>query len=300
MRTLLKLLPILLVLAFGLVLIKPPRILKQEFAGGKHLTTLARLNNLRAAMSHMGDIVMGGRVAFPENIEELSALLAEEFDESFSDIEKSLTDGWGDTFRISGDMDDYSIRSAGPDRKFDTDDDIYLAGNWDGEHIIDGSRMKSLSAESLRKRPNRLPFREPTGYYQISLPGIYSVIRKYEGSRSEITFLYASNNYVRITAQPVSHDWIAEEEMARRVDVLQRGMDEDLVGFGIISSGPVYFNESDGYEIRLQKDDSLAREYGVSNNFYLAVSILVMASGKEKSQIMEILTNEVKTNLVIH
>jgi len=237
-------------------------------------------------------------IEFPEDAEELMAILQEELDPSdLKDVSSSpttLTDAWENELRLEGDLDEYFIRSAGSDEIFDTDDDIYLAGNLDGEYIIDGSSQRCLTAKALSKRINMLPFNEPTGYYRIRLPGRYTVIPKYEGHRSIIKFFYATNNYVKITADPISGDWSAENKMEDRIEELR--WDEEFSDFEILSSNFAPFREFEGYEIRLQKDDILALEFGFYGDYYLDVSVVIVASGQERQEIMDILTEEVKAN----
>ena len=262
-----------------------PVVCEMAFKGGqKRVITLARLNNLKVVMPHITEMAARNEVEFPEDAEELMAILKEELDTSdLRDVSSSsttLTDGWENELRLDGDLDEYFIRSAGPDKLFDTDDDIYLAGNLDGEYIIDGSSQRRLTAEALSKRINVLPFHEPTGYYRILLPGRYTVIPKYEGHRSIIQFFYATNNYVKITADPISGHWSAESEMEDRIDELQG--DEEFSDFDIVNSGLVFFRESQGYEIRLEKDDILAVEFGFYGDYYLAVSVVIVASGQER------------------
>jgi hypothetical protein len=280
-----------------------PVVCEMAFKGGqKRVITLARLNNLKVVMPHITEMAVRNEIEFPEDIDDLWVILQEELDPSdLRDVSSSpttLTDAWDNELRLDGDLDEYFIRSAGPDKVFDTDDDIYLAGNLDGEYIIDGSSRRRLTAKALSRRINVLPFEEPTGYYRIFLPGRYTVIPKYEGHRSIIKFFYANNNYVRITADPIGGGWSAESEMADRIDEFQG--DEEFSDFDLLSSSLTFFREFEGYEIRLERDEILALEFGFFGNNYLAVSVVIVASGQERQEIMDILTEAVKTNLVIH
>lgn len=277
-----------------------PVVCEMAFKGGQEkVVTLARLHNVRVVMPHITEMAARNEIEFPEDIEDLWTILQEELDPSdLKDVSSSpttLTDGWDKELRLDGDIDEYFIRSAGPDKVYDTDDDIYLAGNLDGEYIIDGSSQRRLTAKALSQRINVLPFQEPTGYYRIFLPGRYTVIPRYAGHRSEIKFFYATNNYVKITAEPFSGEWEPEIKMEDRIEALQ--WDEEFSDFEIVSSSLAFFREFEGYEIRLEKDDILALEYGFYSNYYLDVSVLIMASGKESQEIMNILTEEVKANL---
>jgi hypothetical protein len=276
-----------------------PVVCEVAFKGGqKRIVTLARLNNLKVVMPHLTEMAARNEIEFPEDAEELMAILQDELDPSdLKDVSSSpttLLDGWENELRLDGDLDEYFIRSAGPDKVFDTDDDIYLAGNLDGEYIIDGSSQRRLTAKALSRRINVLPFQEPTGYYRIFLPGRYTVIPKYEGHRSIIKFFYATNNYVKITAEPFGGEWEPESKMEDRIDELR--WDEEFSDFDIVSSNLAPFREFEGYEIRFQNDDILAREFGFYGDYYLEVSVLIVASGQERQEIMDILTKEVKAN----
>jgi len=306
-----KALPLFLKFGFLLLvilivyLLLGPTVCEMAFKGGKQrVITLARLHSLKVVMFHITEMAAQGIIDFPEDIGDLVPLLLEELGPAdFMDISSSLEtliDGWGNEMRFEGDIEKYFVRSAGPDKKFYTDDDIYLTGNPDGEYIIDGSSQRILTARALSTRMKAVPFLEPTGYYRVSLPGRYTVIPKYEGDRSEMTFLYARDNYVKIIAEPIRRDWDPEEEMNNRLDALQSGLDEEFFGFEISSYDLVQFEDGSGYEINLQNDDILAHEYGMYNNFYVSVTVLIMASGEERQEIMDILTEEVRTNLKIH
>jgi hypothetical protein len=306
-----KALPLFLKFGFLLLvilivyLLLGPTVCEMAFKGGQQrVVTLARLHNLKVVMFHISEMAAQGIIDFPEDIGDLVPLLLEELGPAdFMDISSSLEtliDGWGNEMRFEGDIEKYFVRSAGPDKKFYTDDDIYLTGNPDGEYIIDGSSQKILTARALSTRMKAVPFLEPTGYYRVSLPGRYTVIPKYEGDRSEITFLYARDNYVKIIAEPTRRDWNPEEEMNDRLGALQSGLDEEFFEFKILSYNLVQFEDGSGYEINLQNDDILAHEYGMYNNFYVSVTVLIMASGEERQEIMDILTEEVRTNLKIH
>ncbi|NIM89405.1 MAG: hypothetical protein GTO17_00470 [Candidatus Aminicenantes bacterium] len=294
---------LVVIVVFIAYLLFGPVVCEVAFKGGqKRIATLARLHNLKVVMPHITEMAARNEILFPEDAEELMAILQQELDPSdLMDVSSSpttLTDAWDNELRLDGDLDEYFIRSAGPDKVFDTDDDIYLGGNLDGEYIIDGSRQRRLTAKALSRRISVLPFEEPTGYYRIFLPGRYTVIPKYEGHRSIIEFFYATNNYVRITADPIGGGWNAESEMADRIEQLQ--WDEEFSDFDLLSSNLAFFREFEGYEIHLERDEILAREFGFFGNNYLAVSVVIVASGQERLQIMDILTEEVKVNLTIH
>jgi hypothetical protein len=201
---------------------------------------------------------------------------------------------------FEGDLDGYVIRSAGPDSKFATEDDIYLKGNMWGEHVMDGSSRRTLSSSALKRQFNKLPFQDPTGYYHVSLPGSYIVIDEFDNGQSNITFFYARDNYVRIIAEPYSAEWDAEEEMRDRIDDIQLGRDDELLGFSVQDYGPVQVGNGNGFMIRLESPGFIVQEYVLLRGFYMRVSALIMASGNDREEIVSILSRAVESNLEIH
>jgi len=271
-------------------------------AGGERVVTLAKLQNLKSAMCLLTQLVIKGDRPFPKNAQEIIDFMEQEagYEPSKRDPKDTpLIDGWGNEMRFQGNERSYTIRSAGPDRAFDTEDDIYLAGNPDGEYIIDGSREKNISGKDLMKSPLTIPFQEPNGYYRISLPGKYVVIKRYSGWRSEITFSYTKHNSVTIIADPIREKWEPEREMEKRVEGIQSGTDDTFPGFEIIHYSPASINDAPGYEIMLKRNDFLAHAYHIVGNDYIALSISIIASGKDREFIMDTLTNAIKGSLEI-
>jgi hypothetical protein len=201
--------------------------------------------------------------------------------------------------RFEGDLEGYEIRSAGQDQEFKTEDDIYLQGDADGEYIIDGAARKRISRDSFTRQVNKLPYQEPNGYYQVSLPGSYAVIPRYDGDLSEITFSYAKDIKVTIRTHPESRQWDPEREMRRRLEFLRRGGDEMFRDFKILRYEQTRVAESPGYVIDLEKETVLAREFGFMSGNILQFSLVIVTSGSDRAFIMDRLTEAVQKTLVI-
>ena len=268
--------------------------------GGEHVVTLAKLHNLKTAMPLLTQLVLDGNRPFPTTAEELNDFMEKEagYERSKDPEDSPLTDGWGNVMRFKGDRRSYTIRSAGPDKLFDTDDDIYLAGNPHGEYIIDGSREK-LSGKELMKSPIRVPFQEPNGYYRVSLPGRFAIIKKYAGWQSEITFSYTRNNSVTIVAEPMTRKWDPAVEMGKRLEILRGGRDEAFSGYEVVQYNPVGINKASGYEIRLKSVDFLAHIYEVVGRDGISLSISIITSGEDRHYILDTLIDAIHKSLEI-
>lgn len=268
--------------------------------GGEHVVTLAKLHNLKTAMPLLTQLVLDGNRPFPTTAEELIDFMEKEagYERSKDPKDSPLTDGWGNEMRIEGDTRSYTIRSAGPDKLFDTDDDIYLAGNLDGEYIIDGSR-EGLSGKELLKSPIRVPFQEPNGYYRVTLPGRHAIIKKYAGWQSEITFSYTRNNSVTIVAEPMTRTWDPGVEMSKRLEILRSGRDDAFSGYEVVQYNPVDINKASGYEIRLESTDFLAHTYGIVGRDGIGLSISIITSGEDRHYIMDTLIDAIHKSLEI-
>jgi hypothetical protein len=266
--------------------------------GGEKVVTLAKLHNLKKAMALFHQLVFDGNCPFPTTAQEIIDFMEKEagYERSKDPKESPLIDGWGNEMRLEGDRRSYTIRSAGPDKAFDTDDDIYLAGNPDGEYIIDGSR-ETLSGKELLKSPIRIPFQEPNGYYRVSLPGKYAIIKKYSGWRSEITFSYTRNNNVAIVAEPMTRKWDPIGEMGKRLEILRSGRDEVLSGYEVIRYSPVSITNASGYEIKLKSDDFLAHTYVMVSQVGIGLSVSVITSGKDRQYILDTLIDAIHEGL---
>jgi hypothetical protein len=116
-----------------------------------YLLTKARLHNIKTVMPHLCEMVQDGYLGFPQTGTELVAFMHDEMGfkpPRDNDPRRSpVVDGWGQALRIQGDVRGYEIRSAGPDELFDSDDDIYLAGDYRKERIIDGVRAAKAAAK---------------------------------------------------------------------------------------------------------------------------------------------------------
>jgi hypothetical protein len=268
--------------------------------GGEHAVTLAKLHNLKTAMPLLTQLVLDGNRPFPKTAGELVDFMEKEagYERSKDPKDSPLTDGWGNEMRFEGDSRSYTIRSAGPDKLFDTDDDIYLAGDPHGEYIIDGSREK-LSGKELVKSPIRVPFQEPNGYYRVSLPGRFAIIKKYAGWQSEITFSYTRNNSVTIVAEPMTRKWDPGVEMGKRLEILRSGRDESFSGYEVVQYSPVTINKASGYEIMLTSIDSLAHTYDIVSRDGIGLSISIITSGEDRHYILDTLADAIHKSLEI-
>jgi hypothetical protein len=219
-------------------------------------------------------------------------------DEYDSSKESPFVDGWRNDMRLQGGYDSYEIRSAGPDEVFDTEDDIYLAGDWDSEHIIDGVKESYTPARELVEGTGRVAFQEPNGYYRIALPGKHSIITSYSGWRSVATFRYNSSNSVSISSEPSPGRWAPEQEMSNRVRLIENGADDEFAGFEIVESGLSTLQGANGFELLLRRDDVDARLIEVASRDGLQYSISIVATGEDREYVMDKLTAAIRSNFV--
>ncbi len=291
---------LLLYLSVLLIGLSPITLPSCSTKGGEHVVTLAKLHNLKTAMPLLTQLVLDGNRPFPTTAEELIDFMEKEagYERSKDPKDSPLIDGWGNEMRLEGDKRSYIIRSAGPDKLFDTDDDICLAGSPDGEYIIDGSREK-LSGKELLKSPIRVPFQEPNGYYRVLLPGRYAIIKKYAGWQSQITFSYTRHNRVTIVAEPMTRKRDPAVEMSKRLENLRSGRDEAFSGYEVVRYGPVTINKASGYEIRLKSTDFLAHTYDIAGRDGIGLSISIITSGKDRHYILDTLIDAIHKSLDI-
>lgn len=271
-----------------------------SYSGGEYTITLAKLHNLKVAMSYITQSALNGDQPFPKDTQEIIDFM--ETDIGYGRSKRTVKDnpfkdGWGNEMRFQGDIKSYSIRSAGPDGIFDTPDDIYLAGNPDSEHIIDGVKESTSSGKDLMETRIKIPFQESNGYYRITLPGKYSVIRSHAGWRSEVTFRYTEKNTVKIVAEPYTDRWMPQREMETKAGAIRNGRDAAFGNYEIVESDLVQIDNAPGFEISAQKDDSIARIFGVASNEQLRYSISITASGEDRQYIMDTLTEAVKERM---
>jgi hypothetical protein len=256
--------------------------------------TLAKLHNLKVAMSYMTTMGPGG-----DGDTQLSQAGIIEFmvqqGEHDASRESPFVDGWNNEMRLRGGYDSYEIRSSGPDEVFDTEDDIYLAGNPDSEHIIDGVKELYTSPRELVKGAGRVPFQEPNGYYRVTLPGKHTIVTSYSGWRSEVMFRYNSGNFVLIGSEPDGGVWTPERSLDRRLRGIENGMDENYRGYEVVESSLSTLYGAAGLEILLRQDDTEARLIEFVSRDGLHYSISIVASGRDRRYVMDTLTEAVRT-----
>jgi hypothetical protein len=269
-----------------------------SMGGAEHILTLAKLHNLKLAMSTMTQIEMGGNDSFPKDKEAVVEFMVKEcgFKEAKNREDHPFIDGWQQEMRLAGNWKGYIIRSAGPDKKFDTEDDMYLAGNYDGEYIIDGVKEKNASARNLMTASLKVPYQEPNGYYRVTLPGKYSPIPKYQGWSSETIFRYTSDHTVTIKADPGQGRWNPQTEMNRRVQLIQSGRDEKYSGYEVVESNVATISGVPGYEIVLKQGESTIHLYELVNGD-VKVNVAIASTGKDRKYILDTLTKAVEETL---
>jgi hypothetical protein len=270
---------------------------------GKQVVTLAKFNNLRVAMSHLTNDFYTNEEDFPADTAELASHLQEYLRmDDLGDGEplyKGIRDAWGRELVLEGGLSGYIIRSAGRDGIYDNADDIYLKGNTQSENVFGPASRRKLTARSLRKRFNIFPIHEPTGYYRVSLPGFFTVIREYEGSKSILTFQYTSSDFVRITADADGLSWDPAEWMAAHVEDIAEIRDMQYLGFEVERNGLVDVQGGRGYEIRRSSLDTVIHEFAFYNGYELTVQVLIQSKAKARTAIVDILESEIEENLVM-
>ncbi len=93
--------------------------------------TLVKFDNLRSVMQVALSLSLTKEISFPRDIEDIKAFMQEHAalmpQEARSQEDKFLVDAWGQEMRYEpGEGMTYTIRSAGPDRKFGSEDDLVL------------------------------------------------------------------------------------------------------------------------------------------------------------------------------
>jgi hypothetical protein len=272
-----------------------------SMGGAEHVLTLAKLHNLRVTMSTMTQIAMGGDDSFPENPDAIVKFMIDEcgFKKPEKREDHPFVDGWSQEMRLSGNWAGYTIRSSGPDKKFDTNDDMYLAGNYDSEYIIDGVKEMNASAKNLMTGSLKVPYQEPNGYYRVTLPGKYSPIPKYKGWRSEIVFRYTSDHTVTIVADPGQSNWDPRAAMNKRTELIRSGRDEKYSGYDVVESKVVKISRAPGYEIILKKDESTIHLYELVNHDSIQLTVAIVSTGKDRAYILDTLTRAIEETLAL-
>jgi hypothetical protein len=267
--------------------------------GGEYLVTRAKLQNLKVTMSVLTTYFVQNDDDFPTDREEIVDFMIAEAGIEVRDRENDhpFEDGWGNMMRLSGGLNKYEIRSAGPDEQFNTDDDIYLEGNDRNEYIIDGVKEQNASAKSLLASPIKVAYQEPNGYYKFELPGKYAVIDNGRSWTSDITFRYNPANTVRVVADPGGGRRDPDQEMAKRLRMLEGGRDELLGGYTVTESKLVKIDRAPGFMIALEDGDRLARLYEITSQEGISYSVLIKSSGEERAYIMDALDGAARQGL---
>lgn len=271
---------------------------------GGLLVTRAKLQNLKVFMAQVSVLAAQGDLAFPEGMGDLLELMEQEGGEAVprgeTDPDNPLVDGWGTLMAFRGGLDAYEIRSAGADRTMDTPDDLYLQGDPGGEFIVDGSGSRLLSRTDFTRRINPLPFEESHGYYDLSLPGSYTVLRNHSGERSQVVFSYARDVRVTVTAVPDAKPWDPDKALENRLEVLRRGEDELYRDFGVTAYGTLTLADAAGFSVSLEKGNVLVQELRLLGSRALDLTITIVASGADGKPILEALFQAVREGLRIH
>jgi hypothetical protein len=299
----LRVLPVLLVLFLALVFLLPAafRSCLPEQSG--QLVTRSKLQNLKVTMAQVSVLAVEGSITFPETDAELLDLLEREFGQNPSraegDPENPLVDGWGDLMRFKADEDYYEIRSSGADGIMDTPDDIYLLGDAAGEYLLDGEGRTSLTRQDFLIHKNPQPFQDPKGYYEIHLPGDYTVIRSTSGEHTEVVFSYARDMRVTVTAGPGTTGWQPQAELDKRLEMLRREEDEIYGGFSVTGYDLVSVAGASGYSLILEKGPVHVQEVRLLSPKDLEVTITLVASGADASPILASLDRAVRESLLL-
>jgi hypothetical protein len=273
-------------------------------SSGGLLVTRAKLQNLKAFMAQVAILAAQGDISFPEDRTGLLDLLEQEGGEAVpreeTDPDNPLVDGWGTLMVFRGDLDAYEIRSAGADRILDTPDDLYLQGDPGGEFIVDGSGSRLLSREDFARQVNPVPFEESHGYYDLTLPGSYTVLRNHSGERSQVVFSYGRDVRVTVTAVPAAEPWDPEKALEQRLEVLRRGEDELYRDFSVSTYGTLTLGNAPGFSVSLEKGHVLVQELRLLGSQTLDLTITIVASGADGSFILDALFQAVRGGLRIH
>ena len=289
---------------FVMTLLFGPIVCDVAFFAGKKLQTRTMFHNLKTAMSHYMTSGFPDETDFPGNASELAAMLRE--DMGLPDLgdgrslDEPVRDGWGRELKVEGNSAEYIIRSAGRDGRYKTEDDIYLKGGPSGENIYGDIRRKNLSLGRIKRRFNRLPFQDPTGYYHVLLPGSYRVIDESDGYESNILFLYSEGDELRMIADPVRDTMEMEMALRERATAIQRGDVPDYDEFEMVRSGLVDVQGGNGYEIRLESPDTVIHEFLFRGGYAMSVRIRILSKSKERREIVDFLEEEIENHLTIH
>jgi hypothetical protein len=298
-----RVLPFILLIALLLIFLGPSLFRSCTTRQVVYLLTQAKMQKLKAVMSQISVLAVEGFREFPRSREQILDFMEQERGEMVSrgetDLNNPLVDGWGRALRFQGDLDYYELRSSGKDGAMDTPDDIYIQGDAQGEYLVDGTGQKSLTSRDLVTSTESVPFEEPYGYYRILMPGSYTLVQSFENKRSEIIFSYARDMRVWIKAEPGFSTWQPESSLKERLEVLRRGEDDLYTEFEVSAYRLLKVGDSPGFGLTLKRGHIVVRELQMVSASGLAVTITLVTSGAEASDILEVLEKAVLDTLVI-
>ncbi len=298
-----RVLPFILLIALLLIFLGPSLFRSCRPPQAAPLLTMAKMQKLKSVMSQISVLTVEGLRVFPRAKEDILDFMELEWGEMVSrgetDLNNPLVDGWGRVLRFQGDLDYYELRSAGLDGVLDTPDDIYIQGDAQGEYLVDGTGQKSLIRKDLEVSTDTVPFEEPHGYFRVLLPGTYTLVQSFADKRSETIFSYARDMRVWIKAEPGTAAWLPEPSLKERLEALRRGEDDLYAEFEVLAYELLQVGDLPGFGLTMKKGHILVRELHVVSASGLAVSITLITSGTEASQILEVLENAVLASLVI-
>ena len=295
--------PFILLIALILIFLGPSLFRSCTTRQAASLLTQAKMQKLKAVMSQISVLAVEGFREFTQSGEQILDFMEQERGEMVSrgktDLNNPLVDGWGHALRFQGDLDYYELRSPGKDGAIDTPDDIYIQGDAQGEYLVDGTGLKSLSSKDLAASTESVPFEEPHGYYQVLMPGPYTLVQSFEDKRSETIFSYARDMRVWIRAEPGSSAWLPEPSLKERLEVLRRGEDDLYAEFKVSAYGLLNVGDAFGFGLTLKKGNIEVRELQLISPSNLAMTITLVSSGVEASGIQEVLEKAVLDTLDI-
>ncbi len=297
-----RVLPFVLLITLILLFLGPSLFRSCSPPQAVPLLTLTKMRKLKSVMSQISVLTVEGLREFPRTKEHILDFMEFERGEIVSrgenELGNPLVDGWGRAMRFQGDLDYYEIRSAGQDGAMDTPDDITIQGDAQGEYLVDGTGQKSLTRKDLEVSSDTVPFEESHGYYRILLPGTYTQVQSFADKRSEAIFSYAKDMRIWIKAEPGNAAWQPEPSLKKRLEVLRRGEDDLYAEFEVTAYELILVGGEPGFGLTMKKGHILVRELHVISASGLAVSITLVTSGTEASQILEVLEKAVLASLV--
>ena len=131
------------------------------------------------------------------------------------------------------------------------------------------------------------------------LPGKYTVIQNYGEWESDITFFYSELNQINILAEPYTDSWEPASVMSEEIERLRRGSDDFFMDMDVKGSRLIEKDRAEGYEIFLEGEETMGRVVDLRGGSGIKVSVYILTGGKDRGEIMRILAEAVKNNLVI-